>query len=172
MDLKQKIREIQDFPIDGVNFKDITTIMSDAEAFKYTIDSIAKTLDGVDYDLIVAPEARGFIVAAPLSYAQNKPLIPVRKKGKLPAETVTYTYTLEYNTDTIQIHKDAIKKGDRVVVVDDLLATGGTVSAITKLVEQLGGVIVKMAFIIELDFLNGRELLKGYDVESLVHYDA
>lgn len=171
MDLKSIIREIEDFPIDGVGFKDITTVLSNPKAFKFAIDQIAQTLDGVEYDVIVAPEARGFIVGAPISYSLGKAFVPVRKKGKLPYETIEYTYDLEYSTDTIQMHKDAIKKGQKVVVVDDLLATGGTVKAICELVERLGGEIVRLSFLIELSFLNGRDELKDYDIKSVISYD-
>lgn len=170
MDLKDKIREIKDFPIEGVGFKDITTILSDPEAYKYAIDKLADTLKDIDFDVIVAPEARGFLVGAPLSYSLSKSFAPVRKKGKLPYETIEYTYQLEYNTDTIQMHKDAIQKGQKVVVVDDLLATGGTVKAICALIEELGGEVVKLSFLIELDFLNGRKELEGYSIESVVNY--
>ncbi len=171
MDLKKCIREIEDFPKPGIGFKDITTILLNPEAMTYTVDEMVNKLNGVDYDVIVGPEARGFIFGTPVAYATKKPFAPIRKPGKLPAEVESYSYTKEYGEDTLEIHKDAIKPGDKVVLIDDLLATGGTISAVTKLIEQLGGEVVKIFFLIELSFLGGRDLLTGYDVESLVTYD-
>ncbi|MCK8059052.1 MULTISPECIES: adenine phosphoribosyltransferase [unclassified Fusibacter] len=170
MDLKSKIREVQDFPKPGIGFKDITTILQDGEVYHYAIDQFIKSLEGVDYDVIIGPEARGFLVGAPLAYALKKSFVPVRKPGKLPYETAEYTYELEYGTDTLQMHIDAVKPGQKVVIVDDLLATGGTVNAVAKLVEQMGGEVVKMVFLIDLTFLNGRELLKDYDIDAIVEY--
>jgi len=170
VDLKAKIREVQDFPKPGIGFKDITTILSDGEAYRYAIDKFIESLEGVDYDVIIGPEARGFLVGAPLAYALKKPFVPVRKPGKLPFDTAEYTYELEYGTDTLQMHIDAVKPGQKVVIVDDLLATGGTVSAVAKLVEQMGGEVVKMVFLIDLTFLNGRELLTGYNIDAIVEY--
>ncbi len=170
MDLKAKIREIEGFPKEGINFKDITTLLLDGEALQYTVDQMAAAIEGLNCDIVVGPEARGFIFGTALSYATGLPFAPIRKPGKLPAETASYSYDLEYGTDTLQIHIDAIKPGDKVVLVDDLLATGGTIEAATKLVEQLGGQVVKIIFLIELSFLNGRDKLKDYNITSLVQY--
>ncbi len=170
MNLKSKIREIDDFPKKGIGFKDITTLLLDADALHYTIEAMKDELADVDFDLIVGPEARGFIFGTPLAYAMKKPFAPIRKPGKLPAEVASYTYEKEYGLDELQIHKDAIKAGDKVVLVDDLLATGGTIAATTKLIEQLGGEVVKIIFLIELEFLEGRQFLTDYDICSLVKY--
>ncbi len=170
MDLKSKIREIEGFPKEGINFKDITTLLLDGAALKYTVDQMATAIDGLNCDIVIGPEARGFIFGTALSYATGLPFAPIRKPGKLPAETESYSYELEYGTDTLQIHRDAIKPGDKVVLVDDLLATGGTIEAASKLVEKLGGEVVKIIFLIELSFLNGRAKLKDYDITSLVQY--
>lgn len=171
LNLKDKIREIQDFPKKGISFKDITTILSDPTAFQYAIDKIVEVLKDVDFDVIVAPEARGFIVGTPVAYALNKAFVPVRKKGKLPYKTVSYTYDLEYNTDTVEIHADALKLGQKVVVIDDLLATGGTVKAITSLCESEGAEIVKLVFLIELLNLDGKKELSKYDIETIVKFE-
>jgi adenine phosphoribosyltransferase len=170
MDLKSKIRVIEDFPVKGISYKDITTLLADGEAYNESIDLLIEAFKDVSYDLIVAPEARGFLVGAPMAIKTGKPFIPIRKKGKLPYKTLTYEYELEYGTDELQVHSDAIKQGDRVLIVDDLLATGGTVNAVTKMVEKLGGTVEGIGFLIELDFLKGRELLNEYLVESLIHY--
>lgn len=171
MDLKAHIREVQDFPKAGIGFKDITTILSDGAIYKATIDAFANELKGVEFDVIVGPEARGFLMGAPLAYALEKPFIPVRKPGKLPFQTVQHTYQLEYGQDTLEMHIDAIKPGQKVVIIDDLLATGGTINAVAELVEKLGGEVVKMLFMIDLAFLNGREVLARYPVSSLVTYE-
>lgn len=171
LNLKDKIREIQDFPKKGISFKDITTILSDPTSFQYAIDKIVEVLKDVDFDVIVAPEARGFIVGTPVAYALNKAFVPVRKKGKLPYKTVSYTYDLEYNTDTVEIHADALKLGQKVVVIDDLLATGGTVKAITSLCESEGAEIVKLVFLIELLNLDGKKELSKYDIETIVKFE-
>lgn len=171
MDLKEKIRVIEDFPKEGISFKDITTLIGDGEAFKCSIDKIVEHLKDKDVDLIVGPEARGFIFGVPVAYALGVGFVPVRKKGKLPYETVSVDYGLEYGNDTLEIHKDAIKKGQKVAIVDDLLATGGTIEAVAKLVESVGGEVVSMDFAIELTGLNGRDKLEGYDVLSLVDYE-
>jgi adenine phosphoribosyltransferase len=168
--LKNKIREVMDFPQVGIGFKDITTILKDPEAFKVSVDLLADLYKEQKIDIVVGPEARGFIYGAPLAYVLNAGFVPVRKKGKLPAEVVSEEYELEYGTNTVEIHKDSIKKGQKVLVVDDLLATGGTAAAACKLVEQLGGEVVAMAFLIELEFLNGRENLQGYKVDALIKY--
>ena len=172
MDLKEKIRVIEDFPKEGISFKDITTLIGDAEGLKASIDAIVDYLKDKNIDVIVGPEARGFIFGVPVAYALGVGFVPVRKPGKLPAETISITYDLEYGSDTIEMHKDAIKPGQRVAVVDDLLATGGTVEAVAKLIEQAGGEVASLDFVTELTELKGREKLKGYDVMSLVEYDV
>lgn len=172
MDLRDKIRNVQDFPKPGIGFKDITTLISDKDAFKYTVDLMASHLEDLGVDVVVGPEARGFIFGTPVAYKIGAGFVPIRKPGKLPAEVESYTYDLEYGTDTLEIHKDAIRPGMKVAIVDDLLATGGTVQAAAKLVEKLGGEVVALEFLIELTFLNGREKLKGYNVNTLVEYDA
>ncbi len=170
MDIKEKIRVIEDFPVEGISFKDITTLLSDGEAFNFSINEMIKMVGSLEFDVIVAPEARGFLIGAPMSFQMKKPFVPIRKKGKLPFDTLTYEYELEYGTDILEVHNDAIKPGDKVLIVDDLLATGGTVGAIVEMVEKLGGEVVGLEFLIELDFLKGRDLLKGYRVESLIQY--
>lgn len=170
MDLRKVIREVENFPKQGINFKDITTLMQDGEAFKFTIDEFIKELKDKNVDVIVGPEARGFLMGTPVAYGMGIGFVPVRKPGKLPHETESYDYGLEYGTDTLQIHKDAIKPGQRVAIVDDLLATGGTMEAAAHLIEKLGGEVVSMQFLIELKELNGREKLSNYDVNSLLQY--
>ena len=170
MDLKKTIREIKDFPKEGIDFKDITTLMQNGEAFKYTIDQFVNELKDQNIDIIVGPEARGFLMGTPVAYALGVGFVPVRKPGKLPYETESYEYGLEYGTDVLEIHKDAIKPGQRVAIVDDLLATGGTMEAAAKLIEKLGGEVVSMQFLIELEGLQGREKLSKYDVNSLIKY--
>ena len=172
MDLKEKIRVIEGFPKEGISFKDITTLVADGEAFKESIDRIAEHLRGKNVDVILGPEARGFIFGVPVAYALGVGFVPVRKKGKLPAETVSVDYSLEYGVDVLEIHKDAIKKGQRVAIVDDLLATGGTVDAVAKLVEKVGAEVVALDFAIELTELRGRDKLEGYEIMSLVQYDV
>lgn len=171
MDLKSMIREIQDFPKEGISFKDITTLLKDGNAFKYLVDQLSDQLKDLDIDIIVGPEARGFLVGTPVAYNLGIGFVPIRKPGKLPAETITYEYELEYGTDSLQIHKDAIKPGQRVAILDDLLATGGTVLATAKLIEELGGEVVSINFLIELNMLNGRDILKNYKIQSLVQYE-
>ena len=172
MDLKEKIRVIENFPKEGISFKDITTLIGDGEGLKASIDAIVDYLKDKNIDVIVGPEARGFIFGVPVAYAMGIGFVPVRKPGKLPAETISVTYDLEYGSDEIQIHKDAIKPGQRVAIVDDLLATGGTVEAVTKLVEQAGCVVASIDFVTELTDLKGRDKLEGYDVMSLVEYNC
>ena len=172
MDLKEKIRVIEGFPKEGISFKDITTLVADGEAFKESIDRIAEHLRNKNVDVILGPEARGFIFGVPVAYALGVGFVPVRKKGKLPAETVSVDYSLEYGVDVLEIHKDAIKKGQRVAIVDDLLATGGTVDAVAKLVEKVGAEVVALDFAIELTELRGRDTLEGYESMSLVQYDV
>ena len=169
-DLKKYIRDVPDFPKKGIIFKDITTLLKRGEIFKEVIDTFAERYKASNLDSIVSVEARGFIMGSALAYRLGTGLIPVRKKGKLPYKTEAITYNLEYGTDTLEIHKDAINSGDRVLIIDDLLATGGTISAAAQLVEKQGGEIVEIAFLIELAFLNGRDKLKKYDVFSLIQY--
>lgn len=164
------VRSIQDFPKKGINFRDITTVLQDREGFQLAIDSMQKELEGLEFDTILGAESRGFIFGAPLAYNMKKAFVPVRKKGKLPYETIAMEYELEYETATLELHKDAIHSGDRVVIVDDLIATGGTIEATTKLVEMLGGKVVKIVFLLELEGLKGREKLADYDVASIVKY--
>lgn len=164
------VRSIQDFPKKGINFRDITTVLQDREGFQLAIDSMQKELEGLEFDTILGAESRGFIFGAPLAYNMKKAFVPVRKKGKLPYETIAMEYELEYETATLELHKDAIHPGDRVVIVDDLIATGGTIEATTKLVEMLGGKVVKIVFLLELEGLKGREKLADYDVASIVKY--
>lgn len=171
MDLKDKIRIIEDFPKAGISFKDITTLLEDGEVFKYTIDKFAEYLKDKNIDVIVGPEARGFIFGTPLAYALGVGFVPVRKAGKLPHNTLKVDYELEYGNDVLEIHKDAIKKGQRVAIIDDLLATGGTISSVARLVELTGGEVVAINFLIELTELKGRDKLKGYEIDSLVKYD-
>mgnify|MGYP001048569345 CR=1 FL=1 len=171
MDLKATIREIQDFPKEGINFKDITTLLKNPDALKYTINEIAQTLATKKVDIVVGPESRGFIVGVPVAYHIGAGFVPVRKPGKLPAQVEHYEYELEYGKDALEIHRDAIQPGQKVAIVDDLLATGGTVLATTKLVEALGGEVVSVNFLMELKFLGGRDRLKNYLVHALISYD-
>ncbi|MDN4595181.1 adenine phosphoribosyltransferase [Polycladomyces subterraneus] len=170
MDFKEKIRVIPDFPQPGIRFKDITTLLKEGPAYRAAIDTMVERLKDKQIDLIVGPEARGFVVGAPLAYALGAGFVPVRKAGKLPGETIETEYSLEYGKDKLAIHRDAIQPGQRVLVADDLLATGGTISATINLVRQLQGELVGAAFFIELTYLNGREKLQGIDVFSLVQY--
>ena len=164
------VRSIPDFPEKGIIFRDITSVIQSPEGLKLAIDGINESLKDVDYDVVVGPESRGFIFGVPVAYANGKGFVPVRKKGKLPCETISEDYSLEYGTATIEMHKDAIVQGQKVVIVDDLIATGGTTEAIIKLIERLGGEVVKVVFLIELEGLNGREKLAGYDVDSVIKY--
>lgn len=170
MNLKDKIRVIENYPSEGISFKDITTLLKDGESFRECIDILNDKFKDCKIDIIVGPESRGFIFATPLAYLLNAGFVPVRKPGKLPAETVKYSYDLEYGSDTLEIHKDSIKKGQNVLIVDDLLATGGTMKATANLVEQLGGNVVGLGFLIELEELKGRDKLSQYRVESLIKY--
>ena len=167
-ELKDYVVSIPDFPKPGIIFRDITSVLQDADGFHLAIDELIKLVDGVDFDVIAGAESRGFIFGAPLAYRFNKPLVLIRKKGKLPRETVSQEYELEYGSATIEIHKDAIKKGQKVVLVDDLIATGGTLAASARLIERLGGEVVRVICLMELAGLNGRDKLKGYDVESVI----
>ncbi len=168
------IKSIPDFPKEGIIFRDVTTVLESPEGYALAIDEMDKFLEGEDYNLIACTESRGFVFGGPLAYKNNKGMILVRKKGKLPRETVSMSYALEYGEAEIEIHKDAIKPGDKVVLVDDLIATGGTIEATAKLVESLGGEIVKIIFLIELPALGGRKLLEdaGYRVETVVQFDG
>jgi adenine phosphoribosyltransferase len=170
MNLKDKIRDIPDFPEKGILFRDITTLLKDGEAFKYAVDEIKNEISKLDFDLIVGPESRGFIVGTPLSYATGKGFVPIRKAGKLPCETVRYDYTLEYGSDSLEMHVDAIKPGEKVIIVDDLMATGGTFLAAVNLVERLGGEVAAIVALIELEALRGRDRLDGYKIITLLKY--
>ena len=171
-EVEKYIRSIPDFPEPGIIFRDITTILQDSEGLHLAIDQLIAMLDGVDFDVIVGPESRGFIFGVPVAYMLHKGFVPVRKKGKLPCETISAEYDLEYGSAVIEMHKDSIKPGQKVVIVDDLIATGGTIEAITGLVEELGGEVVKICFVMELKGLKGRERLKKYDVETLIAYEG
>ena len=166
------VRTIPDFPEPGIMFRDVTSVLQDAEGFKLAIDEMKKLLDGVDFDVIAGAESRGFIFGAPLAYALGKPFVLIRKKGKLPCETIEKSYELEYGTATIEMHKDAVKPGQKVVIVDDLIATGGTIEAACELIEELGGEVAKVVFLMELAGLKGREKLAKYDVASVVTYEG
>ncbi|MCP3741196.1 adenine phosphoribosyltransferase [Rossellomorea sp. BNER] len=170
MDLKQYITIVEDWPKKGIKFKDITTLMDNGDAYRYATDQIVEYANEKEIDLIVGPEARGFIIGCPVAYALGVGFAPVRKPGKLPRETVEVEYGLEYGKDALTIHKDAIKPGQRVLITDDLLATGGTIEATIKLVEELGGVVAGIAFLIELTYLDGRDKLDGYDILTLMQY--
>lgn len=170
MDLENFIRTVPDFPKPGIQFKDITTLLQDAAAFRYVIDSWVARYEDQKVDAIVGADARGFIFGGALAYALQLPFIPVRKKGKLPSATISEDFVLEYASSTLEIHVDAIKRGHRILLVDDLLATGGTMEAAAKLVERLGGLVVEAAFVIELPPLKGRERLGNYSVHSLVEF--
>jgi len=171
MDLKSKLRHVMDFPKEGIDFIDITTVLQDGEALQQCINEMKeKILSFGDFDLIVGPESRGFIFGMPLAYLLGKGFIPVRKKGKLPYKTISVEYQLEYGTDILEMHEDAIKPGQKIIIVDDLLATGGTTSSNIKLVKKLGGQVVGILYFIELTELKGRERLKDYRIESIVQF--
>jgi adenine phosphoribosyltransferase len=170
--VEEYIRSIPDFPEPGIVFRDVTSVLQDKDGLRLAIDQLQEMLSGLDFDIIVGPESRGFIFGVPIAYNMNKAFVPIRKKGKLPCETISMDYDLEYGKATIEIHKDAIKPGQKVVIVDDLIATGGTIEAITKLIEMLGGEVVKIVFLIELKGLKGRDKLTGYNVESVIQYEG
>lgn len=170
MNLKDYIRDIPDFPQPGILFRDITPLLRNAGAFNYTVDQIAQQCQGREIDAIVAIESRGFLFGAPLACRMDKPFIPVRKQGKLPAETVSVEYSLEYGSNVMEMHLEDISGGDRVLILDDVLATGGTLAAAAQLVEKAGGKVSSMGLVIELKALEGRKLLEGYDIFSLIQY--
>ena len=170
--LEEYVRSIPDFPEPGIIFRDVTSILQDADGLALAIDSIREMVKDLDYDVVVGPESRGFIFGVPVAYAEHKGFVPVRKKGKLPCETVSAKYALEYGTAEIEMHKDSIKPGQKVVLIDDLIATGGTIEAAAKMVERLGGEVVKIVFLMELAGLKGREQLSQYDVSSLIIYEG
>lgn len=164
------VRSIPDFPEEGIIFRDITSVIQDPEGLKLAIDGIQELLNDVEFDVVVGPESRGFIFGVPIAYNNHTGFVPVRKKGKLPCETISEEYALEYGTATIEIHKDAIQPGQKVVIVDDLIATGGTTEAVIHLIESLGGEVVKVVFLMELEGLKGRERLKDYAVDAVIKY--
>ncbi len=170
--IEDYVRAIPDFPEPGIIFRDVTSVIGDADGLKLAIDGMMEKLEGVDFDVVVGTESRGFMFGVPIAYELHKAFVPVRKKGKLPLETIEQSYDLEYGSATVEMHKDSIKPGQKVVVVDDLIATGGTIEASIKMIEELGGEVVKVIFLMELAGLNGREKLKGYDVESVITYEG
>ena len=170
--LEEYVKSIPDFPEKGIIFRDVTSVLQDAEGLHLAIDQMQEKLEGVDFDVVLGPESRGFIFGVPIAYNMHKAFVPVRKKGKLPRATISQTYDLEYGTATIEIHKDAIQPGQKVVIIDDLIATGGTTEAIIKMVEELGGEVVKIVFLMELAGLKGRERRSGYDIDSAIIYEG
>jgi adenine phosphoribosyltransferase len=168
--LRQLVREVPDFPKPGINFYDITTLLKDPEGLRQTIDALRTVAGDEPVDTVIGVESRGFIFAAPLAYQIGAGFVPVRKPKKLPAEKVSVSYDLEYGQDTLEMHRDAVGEGHRVLIVDDLLATGGTARAVVDLVEGIGGIVAGLLFVVELDFLNGRQKFNGYRVESLIRY--
>ena len=170
--LEDYVVSIPDYPEPGIIFRDVTSILQDAEGLKLAIDSLQAELDGLDFDVIAGTESRGFIFGMPIAYNLHNPFVLVRKKGKLPRETVSASYDLEYGSAEIEMHKDSIKPGQKVVLIDDLIATGGTIEAAAKLVESLGGEVVRIIFLMELAGLKGREKLKNYDVRSVIRYEG
>ena len=170
--IEDYVRSIPDFPEPGIIFRDVTSILQDADGLTMAIDLMQDCLKDTDVDVIVGTESRGFMFGVPIAYNLHKPFVPVRKKGKLPCETVSRSYDLEYGSATIEMHKDSIKPGQKVAVIDDLIATGGTVEAAVKLIEELGGEVVKIVFMMELAGLKGREKLAGYDVASVIRYEG
>lgn len=170
--IEEYIRSIPDFPEEGIIFRDVTSVLQDADGLKLAIDSMITLLEGVEFDVIVGTESRGFIFGVPIAYVLGKPFVPVRKKGKLPCETISVKYDLEYGSAEVEMHKDAISPGQKVVLVDDLIATGGTIEACARMIEMLGGEVVKIVFLMELAGLNGRDKLKNYDVASVITYEG
>ena len=170
--IEEYVRAIPDFPEPGIIFRDVTTVLQDADGLNLAIDSMIQLLENVEFDVVVGTESRGFIFGVPIAYALGKPFVPVRKKGKLPCETISAKYDLEYGSAEIEMHKDSITKGQKVVIVDDLIATGGTIEACIRLIEELGGEVAKIVFLMELAGLKGRERLQGYDVDAVITYDG
>ena len=170
--LEDYVRSVPDFPKEGIIFRDITTVLQDADGFNLAVNSLIDLIRDVDFDVVVGTESRGFIFGAPLAYALHKPFVLIRKKGKLPFETISREYALEYGTATIEMHKDSLKEGQKVVLIDDLIATGGTIKAAAGLVEELGGEVMMIACLMELKGLNGREALKDYEVRSVIAYEG
>ena len=170
--MEDYVVSIPDFPEPGIIFRDVTSVLQDAEGLRLAIDSIIANLDGVDFDIVVGPESRGFIFGVPVAYALNKAFVPVRKKGKLPRKTIERSYALEYGSATIEMHADAIKPGQKVVIIDDLIATGGTIEAVTDMVESMGGEVVHIAFLMELAGLEGRKKLSKYSISSVICYEG
>ncbi len=170
--LEDYVTSIPDFPEPGIIFRDVTTILQDPDGLALAVDGLKNMLKGIDYDVIAGPESRGFIFGVPVAYAEHKGFVPVRKKGKLPRETISEEYELEYGKAEIEMHKDSIKPGDKVVIIDALIATGGTTEAIIRMIERLGGQVVKVCFVMELAGLKGREKLAGYEVGSLITYEG
>ena len=170
--LEEYVRSIPDFPEEGIVFRDVTSVLQDADGLQLAIDTMQQLVEDMEYDVVVGAESRGFIFGTPIAYNKHKPFVLIRKKGKLPCETVSMDYELEYGTATIEMHKDSIKKGQRVLIVDDLIATGGTTEAMIKLVEELGGVVVGVVVMMELCGLHGRERIKDYRLESAIKYEG
>lgn len=170
--IEEYVRSIPDFPEEGIIFRDVTSVLQDADGLKLAIDSMMELLDGIEFDVIVGTESRGFIFGVPIAYEMGKPFVPARKKGKLPCETISVSYDLEYGSAEVEMHKDAIKPGQKVVLVDDLIATGGTIEACAKMIEMLGGEVVKIIFLMELAGLKGRDKLQKYDVASVITYEG
>ncbi|MBR2950169.1 MAG: adenine phosphoribosyltransferase [Lachnospiraceae bacterium] len=168
--LEEYVRSIPDFPIEGIVFRDVTSVVEDADGFKLAVDTMEKLVEDLEYDVVAGAESRGFIFGAPIAYNRHKPLVLIRKKGKLPCETVAQEYDLEYGTAVIEMHKDSIKPGQRVLLVDDLIATGGTTEAMIKLIESLGGVVAGVVVMIELAGLEGRKKIEGYRLDSAIRY--
>lgn len=170
--MEDYVRSIPDFPEQGIIFRDVTTILQDRDGLHLAIDQLIEMLKGIDFDLVVGPESRGFIFGVPVAYILHKGFVPVRKKGKLPRETISAEYELEYGKAVVEMHRDSIKPGQKVVIIDDLIATGGTIEAIARMVEQLGGQVVKICFVMELAGLEGRKKLSGYLVDSIITYEG
>lgn len=170
--IEEYVRSIPDFPEPGIIFRDVTSIIQDEDGLSLAVDSLDALLAGTDFDVVVGPESRGFIFGVPIAYKRHKGFVPVRKKGKLPCETVEASYELEYGHAVIEMHRDSVKPGQRVVIVDDLIATGGTIEAIVGMIESLGGIVVKIVFLMELEGLEGRKRLEGYDVDSVIRYEG
>lgn len=168
--IEEYVRSIVDFPEPGIIFRDVTSILEDADGLHLAIDLLQEKVEGVNFDVVVGPESRGFIFGVPIAYNLHKAFVPVRKKGKLPCETISQEYDLEYGSAVIEMHKNSIQPGQKVVIIDDLMATGGTIEAIIKMVEALGGEVVKVVFLMELEGLKGRNRLEGYDVETVIAY--